>query len=89
MADNSQSREKRSHKKRDWASILAESEELTSSQNQKKKPKAKKPVSFIWKNPVTGLRTTHSKYRPRRSRKASIVVPESGECFFFCGLISK
>ena len=79
---SSHSSEKRGNKKPSWASVLAEAEGILSSQKQKKKAKAKTPVYWIWKNPVTGQRTTHSKYRPRRSRKTPRVEPESGECFF-------
>ena len=83
MAQSSSQRsEKRDKKKRSWANVLAEAEELLSSKNQKRKPKAKTPVFCFWKNPVTGLRTTRSKYRPRKSSKTSKVPPESGERFF-------
>ena len=79
------SSEKRDNKRRSWASVLSEAEELLSSPKQKKKKKktkAKTQVYWFWKNPVTGLQTTHSKHHVRKSSKTSIVEPESCESFF-------
>ena len=67
---------KRKLKKIDLESVVAEAESLLASQKKKKKPS----FSYFSKNPVTGVRSCHCKYRPRNSQSTSTV---SGELLYF------
>ena len=67
-------------KKRDRSRVLAEAAEFLAACEQKGKRK-NRTASVFWKNPSTGLRTTHSKYRPRKGHRASSVIPEARELY--------
>ena len=64
---------KESRKKRDRSRVLAEAAEFLAACEQKRKKPKNRTASVFWKNPSTGLRTTHSKYRPRKGHRASSV----------------
>ena len=55
--------------------------EFLAACEQKRKKRKNRTASVFWKNPSTGLRTTHSKYRPRKGHRASSVIPEAGELY--------
>ena len=66
-------------KKRDRSRVLAEAAEFLAACEQRRKKPKNRTASVFCKNPSTGLRTTHSKYRPRKGHRASSVIPEAGE----------
>ena len=75
QSGNSQSSEKKGLNKRDRASVIAEAEAFLALQKQKKRP----AVRYYWKNPITGLRITHTKCRPRKSRVISKDMSAAGK----------
>ena len=81
---NFRSRRGKTRKKVNLESVMAEAESLLASKKKKRKPY----ISFFSKNPVTGLRSTHCKYRPRKRRSTSTV---SGRCMTFaeCRLLTR
>ena len=80
---NFQPRRRKNRKKLNLESLVAEAESLLASQKKKRKPY----VSFFSKKPVTGVRSTHCKYRPRKGRSTATV---SGRCMTFaeCRLLT-
>ena len=81
MAQRDGGSSKRVGKKRDRSRVLAEAAEFLAACEQKRKKPKNRTASLFWKNPSTGLRTTHSKYRPRKGHRASSVIPEAGELY--------
>ena len=81
MAQRDGGSSKRVGKKQDRSRVLAEAAEFLAACEQKRKKPKNRTGSVFWKNPSTGLRTTHSKYRPRKGHRASSVIPEAGELY--------
>ena len=81
---NFQSRRKKKRKKLDLESVVAEAETLLVSQKKKRKPY----VSFFSKNPVTGVRSSHCKYRPRK-RHSTPTVSGLSMTFAECRLLTR
>ena len=81
MAQRDGGSSKRVGKKRDRSRVLAEAAEFLAACEQKRKKPKNRTASVFWKNPSTGLRTTHSKYRPRKGHRASSVISEAGELY--------
>ena len=83
---NLQPRRRKTRKKVNLESVMAEAESLLASKKKKRKPY----VSFFSKNPVTGVRSTHCKYRPRKRRSTSNTSTVSGWCMTFaeCRLLT-
>ena len=80
-AGNFEPRRRRNRKKVNLESAVAEAESFLAS----KKKKRKQYVSFFSRNPVTGERSTHCKYRPRKRRTTSTV---SGRCMTFADCLN-